>query len=98
MNTLKRVRQLAQSRDLTIYRIAKMSGVCYSTIRTAELRNGQLSVDVLERICAALDITMAEFFADEEQFALLQSARKARCGRSAANSERKGVCARIGGV
>lgn len=98
MDTLLRVRQLAAARNLSIYRIAQMSGICYSTIRTAEKRCGQLSVDVLERICDALGITLAEFFADEEQFALLQSAQTGRSVKNAGSAERKSVCTRVGSV
>ena len=89
MNTLARVRELAAERGFSIYRLAKESGICYSTIRTAEKRNGQLSVDVLERICVALDITLAEFFADEKQRRLLRAAK--RGVSDAGNAKHKSV-------
>lgn len=71
MNTLDRVRELADERGITLYRLSQMSCICYSTIHTSEKRNGQLTIDVLERICAALGISMAEFFADRTERALL---------------------------
>lgn len=94
METLARVHELIGERGISIYRLAQMSGICYSTIRTAEVRNGQLSVDVLQRICDALEITMAEFFADEEQLALLRSAcPKRKQGVSAADAANsKSIC------
>lgn len=62
MNTIQRVQELAALRGLSIYKLSQLSDVSYSTIRTAEKRNGELTVDVIERISAALGITVAEFF------------------------------------
>lgn len=62
MNTIQRVRDLAAERELSIYKISQMSEISYSTFRTAEQRNGELSVAVIMRVCAALGITVAEFF------------------------------------
>jgi len=62
MNTIQRVRDLAAERNLSIYKISQMSEISYSTFRTAEQRNGELSVNVISRVCEALGITVAEFF------------------------------------
>jgi len=62
MNTIQRVHELAALRGLSIYKLSQLSDVSYSTIRTAEKRNGELTVDVIERISAALGISVAEFF------------------------------------
>ena len=62
MNTIQRVQELAALRGLSIYKLSQLSDVSYSTIRTAEKRNGELTVDVIERISAALGISVAEFF------------------------------------
>lgn len=62
MNTIQRVTDLANEHGLSFYKLSKMSEVSYSTFRTAEQRNGELSVDVIQRVCAALGITVAEFF------------------------------------
>ena len=62
MNTIQRVHDLAVEHGVSIYKLSKMSDVSYSTIRTAAKRNGDLTVDVIERICAALNITVADFF------------------------------------
>lgn len=58
----ERVRDLATERKLSIYKISQMSEISYSTFRTAEQRNGELSVAAIMRVCAALGITVAEFF------------------------------------
>ncbi len=62
MNTIQRVQELAALRGLSIYKLSQLSDVSYSTIRTAEKRNGELTVDVIERISTALGISVAEFF------------------------------------
>ncbi len=94
MDTLARVHELIDERGISTYRLAQMSGICYSTIRTAEKRNGQLSVDVLERICDALEISMAEFFADDEQLTILRSAgsQRNRGVSDAGNAKSQGLC------
>lgn len=64
MNTITRVYELLDDRALSLTKLAEMSGVAYSTIKMAESRNTQLSVDTIERICDALGITLSEFFAE----------------------------------
>ena len=64
MNTMTRVYELLDDRALSLTKLAEMSGVAYSTIKMAESRNTQLSVDTIERICNALGITLSEFFAE----------------------------------
>ena len=64
MNTITRGYELRDDRALSLTKLAEMSGVAYSTIKMAESRNTQLSVDTIERICNALGITLSEFFAE----------------------------------
>lgn len=64
MDTVKRVYELLDERDMSLCKLAWLSGLNYSTIKTTERRNGQLSVDTIERICAAMGITLADFFAE----------------------------------
>ena len=62
MDTAKRVKELAEERNLSMYQLAQTCGVSYSTLKNAEDRGSQLSLDTVERLCAGLGITMAEFF------------------------------------
>ena len=64
MDTMNRVFELIEERHLTLYKLAQLSGVRYSTFKNTRQRNGQLSVDTIERICAGLQIPMSEFFAN----------------------------------
>lgn len=62
MDTMKRVRELAAERNLSLFQLAKVSGVRYSTLKNSEQRYGQLSVDTIERLCEGLNIPIASFF------------------------------------
>lgn len=64
MDTVGRLRQLLDSRGMSIYRLSQLSGISYSTIKNTVSRNGQLSLDTIERVCATLDIPLSEFFAE----------------------------------
>lgn len=62
MDTVKRVEDLIKKKDMTMYQLAQKSGLSYSTIRTTQRRNGQLTVDTIESICEALDMPLKDFF------------------------------------
>ncbi len=62
MSTVERVYKLAADRGLSVYKLAKKSDVPYTTIKAAEYRGSQLTVDTLYRLCEGLGITMSEFF------------------------------------
>ena len=66
MDTLGRVYDLISERDMTLYQLAKISDVSPSTLRNTKRREGQLKIDTIERICAALGITLSEFFAEQD--------------------------------
>ena len=65
MDTMGRVNELMAERDLSLYKLAQMSDVSYSTLKNTAQRNGQLTVDTIERICIGLEISMSDFFAGE---------------------------------
>ena len=65
MDTLGRVYELMEERNLTLYQLAKRSDVSPSTLRNTRRRGGELKVETIERICTALGITLSEFFAEE---------------------------------
>ena len=62
MDTIKRVQDLMQARDMNLCVLAKKCGISYSTIQTTARRGGQLSVETIERICQGLGITLKDFF------------------------------------
>lgn len=64
METVERVYELAAERNISINRLAEMSGVSVSTIKTTKSRGGQLKVDTIERIYNALEIPLYMFFVE----------------------------------
>ena len=66
MDTMRRVNDLISQRNMTLYQLAKISDVSSSTLRNTKRREGQLSIDTIERICTALGITLSEFFAEQD--------------------------------
>ena len=64
MKTMDRVNELASERDLTLYKLAMLCDVSYSTLKNTQARGGQLTVDTIERICQGLGISMADFFTE----------------------------------
>lgn len=62
VDTIKRVQDLMQARDMNLCVLAKKCGISYSTIQTTARRGGQLSVETIERICQGLGITLKDFF------------------------------------
>lgn len=65
MDTMLRVKELAAERNLSLHALAKACDVPYSTLKNTEQRNGQLTVDTIERICLGLGIPMYLFFMDK---------------------------------
>ena len=60
MNTIAIVRELADERSLTFFKLSQICDVSHSTLKNSERRGGQLSVDTIERICDGLGIICEE--------------------------------------
>lgn len=67
MDTIQRVRELANERNLTLSKLAELCNRHQSTIKNTARRKGQLSVETLEQICRGLGISWSEFFAKEDE-------------------------------
>ncbi len=66
MNVIERIDEIMKKQDLTDYQLSKLSGLSTSTISNMRKRNTIPSVATLEYICDALQITLSQFFADDE--------------------------------
>ena len=62
MDTVQRIYDLIDERQMTLYQLAQRSGISYSTIKTSEKRGGELKVETIRKVCKALGITMSDFF------------------------------------
>ena len=85
MDTMKRVNELVEERNMSLYRLAKTCDIPYSTLKNTIKRNGQLTVDTIERICQGLGIPKYEFFMERKDPPVPQIRRLTR-------NESEGVC------
>lgn len=67
MDTVKRVQELATEYGMSVFQLFKLSNINYNTFSSAEKRGGQLSVETIERICTALNISLSEFFSSDQE-------------------------------
>ncbi len=63
---LTRMKELLKEREWTTYRLAKESGLAYSSLNNIFVRETIPSVSTLEKICEGFQITLSQFF-DREQ-------------------------------
>jgi transcriptional regulator with XRE-family HTH domain len=62
MNTMARVKQIAEERELSLFQLSQLCDISYNTLKRTEERKGQLTVSTIEKICIGLRIPMSEFF------------------------------------
>ena len=73
MDTIARLKELTADQGISLYKLSKICDISYSTLKNAESRNGQLSIDSIERICQKLDIPLYEFFMTDEDWAEIEA-------------------------
>ena len=61
----KRVAQLCKMRGISYYRLAKDSGLSESVLASIRREKNLPSLDTLEKICKAVNISMSDFFNSE---------------------------------
>ena len=71
-----RIQELCRSRSWTYYRLAKASGIPYSTLSTMLHKTNVPSVPSLMKIRDGLGITLAQFFSDQDETAKLTTDQK----------------------
>ena len=67
INTVERAYELAERKEMSLFKVCRDNGINYSTITTTKRRCGQLNVVTIELLCEAMGITMAEFFEEPER-------------------------------
>ncbi|MGN0539015.1 MAG: helix-turn-helix domain-containing protein [Candidatus Fimenecus sp.] len=66
MDAKKRIRELMELKNISEYRLAKLSGLSQSTISNIFNRNTAPTIPTIESICKGLEISMAQFFSDDK--------------------------------
>lgn len=67
MDIISRIDKIMEKQGLTHYQLAKLAGLSQSTVSNMYQRNTIPSIPTFQSICKALDITMAQFFAAEDE-------------------------------
>lgn len=57
-----RIRELLTVNRWSIYKLAKESGIPYSSLNNCFLRNTCPTIPTLEKVCAGLNISLSDFF------------------------------------
>lgn len=70
MDVLVRLQKLLEDRGWSEYRLSKKSGLSQSTIGNIFRRNTVPSLESLEKICASFNITLSQFFAENDMVEL----------------------------
>ncbi len=76
MDVIKKLNDLRLERNLSVYRLAEISGINQSTLANTFSRGTVPSIENLQILCSALGITMSQFFAEDEKFTILTKEEK----------------------
>lgn len=66
MNVGERIKYFREQKNITVNKLANLAGVSQSYLREIELGNKQPTVEYLEYICWALNISLKDFFTTGE--------------------------------
>ncbi len=64
---IDRIKELCCEYSWSYYRLAKESGIAYSTLSTMFRKTGTPSVETIEKICNAFGIPLSQFFLEIEE-------------------------------
>ncbi len=71
MDVIGKLNKLRLERNISVYRLAELSGINQSTLANTFSRGTVPSIYSLEQICNALGITLAQFFTEDNVTAVL---------------------------
>lgn len=75
-STIDRIQRLCAQRDWSYYKLAKESGISYSTLNTMMLKTNAPSITTLAKICNGFGITLAQFFDEGSEPEMLTDEQK----------------------
>ncbi len=73
---VSRIDTLCKARGWSYYRLSRATGIPYSTLNTMLHKSNVPSVPSLVKICDGFGITLAQFFSDTDETALLTADQK----------------------
>lgn len=75
-SAIDRIQQLCTRMGWSYYRLAKESGIPYSTLNTMMLKTNAPSITTLAKICNGFGITLAQFFDEGSEPEMLTDEQK----------------------
>lgn len=75
-DVMGRIKELCASRSWTYYRLAKEADIPYSSLSTMLHKAYVPSIPSLMKICKGFDITLSQFFSEEDDTAKLTKKQK----------------------
>lgn len=73
MNLCDKLKDLRQSKGITVYRLSQETGISQNHIRELESGKRNPSVETLRRLCDALGVNLSEMFNDSSDISYLSS-------------------------
>ncbi len=68
MNIMERIDELCRQHDISKYRLSQITGISQSAFSKMARQQSTLSLETIQRICDALGISMAQFFAEADEY------------------------------
>lgn len=75
-DVIGRINELCKARAWTYYRLAKESGIPYSTLNTMLHKSNVPTVPSLMKLCSGFGISLSQFFNEEDETAILTRQEK----------------------
>lgn len=76
-DVIGRINELCDARSWTYYRLAKESGIPYSTLSTMLHKANTPSVPTIMKLCNGFGISLFQFFCPEDELALMTAEQRA---------------------
>ena len=95
MNIQLRLQNLMKERGWSEYRLAKEAKISQTTITNLFKRNNLPTLPTLEAICSAFDITLAQFFMEEDLIELTPSQKDLLTKWNCLTSEQKRILQKL---
>ncbi len=67
INVGKRITEIRNAQGISLTSLAKRSGIAQSSLSYIESGKAQPTVETVNKICTAMGLTLAEFFADTRE-------------------------------
>lgn len=75
-DVIERIKELCSERNISYYRLSKLSGIPTSTLSNYMQRGNTPSIYTIQKICNALEITLSQFFSTGNKYQELTVAQK----------------------